>query len=76
MGTTFPVSPNSMDFAAFSYTMGKLWRNLCISHMMKYTTGCNQMGKTHSYYGKSMTANFPRSPHTMGFIAFSRAMKN
>ena len=26
------------------------------------------MGKKHPYYGKSMSTNFPGSPHTMGFV--------
>ena len=32
------------------------------------------MGKNHPYYGKSMSTNFPDSPHTMGFVAFSHTM--
>ena len=34
------------------------------------------MRKKHLYCGKSMSTNFPRSPHTMGFAAFFRAMGN
>ena len=34
------------------------------------------MGKKYPYYGKSMITNFPGSPHTMGFVAFSHAMGN
>ena len=30
------------------------------------------MGKKQPYYGKSMNANFPGSPHNMGFAGFSR----
>ena len=29
------------------------------------------MGKKHPYYGKSMSTNFPGSPHTMDFVGFS-----
>ena len=29
------------------------------------------MEKMHTYYGKSMSTNFPSSPHMMSFIAFS-----
>ena len=36
----------------------------------------NRMGKNHPYYGKSMITNFPVSPHTMGFVAFSCTMRN
>ena len=32
------------------------------------------MGKKYPYYGKSMITNFPGSPHTMGFVAFSHPM--
>ena len=34
------------------------------------------MGKNHSYYGKSVSPNFPGSPHSKGFVAFSRTMRN
>ena len=34
------------------------------------------MFKNHPYYGKSMSTNFPGSPHTKGFVAFSRTMRN
>ena len=30
------------------------------------------MGKKHPYSGKSVSTNFPGSPHTMGFVGFSR----
>ena len=34
------------------------------------------MGKKHPYYGKSMSISFSDFPHTMGFVAFSRAVGN
>ena len=34
------------------------------------------MGKIHPYYGKSVSTNFPGSPHTKGFAGFSRTMRN
>ena len=34
------------------------------------------MGKEHPYYGKSMSTNFPDSPHTIGFVAFFRTVGN
>ena len=34
------------------------------------------MGKKHPYYGKSMSINFPDFPYTMGFVAFSRTVRN
>ena len=36
----------------------------------------NRMGKNHPYYGESMSTNFPGSPHTMGFVAFSHTIRN
>ena len=32
----------------------------------------NLIGKKHPYSGKSVSTNFPGSPHTMGFVGFSR----
>ena len=34
------------------------------------------MGKDHPCYGKSMSTNFPGSPHTKGFVAFYSTMRN
>ena len=34
------------------------------------------MGKNHPYYGKSGSTNFSGSPHTKGFVAFFRTMRN
>ena len=34
------------------------------------------MGEKHPVHGKSMSTNFPGSPHRMGFFAFFRAMGN
>ena len=45
MGTNFLVSPNLMDFTAFSHAMGNWWGNPCISHIIKYTTECKSNGK-------------------------------
>ena len=36
----------------------------------------NGMGKNHPYYGKSVSTNFPGSPHTKGFVAFSHTTRN
>ena len=30
------------------------------------------MGKKHPYYGKSMSTNFPGSPHAKGFVGYFR----
>ena len=40
MGTNFPGFFNSMDFTAFSHAMG----NWCITHIVKYTKGCESNG--------------------------------
>ena len=37
MSTSFPGSPQTMGFVAFSCTMENLWGNPCLSHMMKYS---------------------------------------
>ena len=34
------------------------------------------MGKNDPYYVKSMSTNFSVSPHTKGFVAFSRTIRN
>ena len=37
---------------------------------MKYTVGWQYNGKRHQYYGKSMSTNFPGSPHTLRFVEY------
>ena len=76
MGTNFPGSHNSMDFAAFSYAMGNWWGNSCISHIIKYTIGWGSNGKMHPFYGKNVGTNFPDPAHPMGFAHFSNTMRN
>ena len=41
---------------------------------MKYTTGWETNGKKAPILSKSMSTNFPGFPHSMGFLAFSRAI--
>ena len=38
---------------------------------MKYDLGWEYNRKNNPYYGKSMSNNFPGSPHTMGFVEYS-----
>ena len=76
MSPNFSVSPHTIDFVAFSGAMGHHWRNLCIYHMLKHTIGWKSEGKKQPYHGESISTNFPGSPHTMGCVAFSRAMRN
>ena len=76
MSTNFPGSAHAMGFVILSRTMGYLWENSCISRMMKYITGWESNGKKDLYYGKTMGTNFPDSPRTVDFVAFSHAMEN
>ena len=39
---------------------------------MKYAIRWESDGKNHPYYEKSMSINFPGSPHTMDFLGYSR----
>ena len=39
---------------------------------MKYTIGWEYNEKRQPYYEKSMSTNFRRSPHTMGFVEYYR----
>ena len=57
---------------AFLMLSGIWWKNPCISHVRMYTTGWESNGKKHPYYGKSMSTNFPGSPHTMDFVEYYR----
>ena len=76
MSTNFPGSAHAMGFVILSRTMGYLWENSCISRMMKYITGWESNGKKDLYYGKTMGTNFPDSPRTVDFVAFSHTMEN
>ena len=73
-----PDFPHTMGFVAFSHTVGNLWGNACISHMLKYTRGWELDGKKTPmpYYGKSMIIDSPDFSHTMGFVAFFRTVGN
>ena len=68
--TNFPGFSHLMGFPAFSHAMRYWWENLCISHMMTYTTRWKSNGKKHPHYGKSMSTNFPGSANTMGFVEY------
>ena len=76
MSTNFPGSPHTMSFVAFSCTMGNWLGNPCIPHMMKYTVRWKSNGENHPYYEKSVSNNFPNSPHSKGFVTFSRTIRN
>ena len=72
----FPGFPRTMSFVAFSRTVGNLWGNPCMSHMLKYTIGWGLDEKKHPCYGKSMVIDFLGFPHTIGFVVFSRTVGN
>ena len=74
--TIFQVLPHKVGLTVFSHVMGNWWENTCISHLMKCATGWESNGKNHTYYKKSMSNNFPGSPHTMGFVVFPCTMGN
>ena len=56
--TNFPGSPNLMNFVV----MG----NSCISHIMKYTIGCESNGRKAPILWENCRSIFPVSPHMMG----------
>ena len=60
MGTNFPGSLNSMDFAAFSNAMGNWWGNLSISHVMKYITGWESGWRNAPILWEKYEYQFPR----------------
>ena len=72
IGTSFPGFLNSMDFAAVSHATGNRWRIPSLHILSSVPQDVNLIGKKHLYYGESMSTNFPGSPHTMGFVGFTR----
>ena len=74
--TNFPGFPHTMGFVSFSRTMGNWWKTHAFPIWWSIPWYGNRMGKNYPYYGKSMITNFPGSPHTMGFVAFSHVMGN
>ena len=76
MSTNSPGSPHTISFVAFSCTMGNWLGNPYISHMMKYTVRWKSYGENSPILWESVSTNFPGPPHTKGFVAFSRTMRN
>ena len=73
MGTNFPGSCNLMDFASFSCAVENWWGNPSIFQVTKYTMGWESNGKKCSYYGKSMSTNFPESPpYDIIFLSYEK----
>ena len=76
MSIDFPDFPHTMDFVAFSRTVGNLWGNPYISHMLKYTIRWESDGKKALILWEKYDYRFTRLSHTMAFVAFSRTMRN
>ena len=67
IGTNFLGSPNSIDFAAFSHTMGN-WRGKPnISRIIKYTIEYKSNGKKAPIPWKRYEYQFPRFSTYNGF---------
>ena len=64
MSISFPDFLHTMGFVAFSRTVGNLWGNPCISHMLKYTIGWELDGKKAPMPWEKYGYRFPRlSPY-------------
>ena len=63
----FPDFPHTKGFVAFSFTVGNLWGNPCISHMMKYTIGWESNGKKAPILWEKYEYQFPRFSPYDGF---------
>ena len=60
----FPGFPRTMSFVAFSRTVGNLWGNPCMSHMLKYTIGWELDEKKAPMLWEKYGYRFPRlSPY-------------
>ena len=67
MSINFPDFPHTMGFVAFSHTVGNLWGNPCISHMLKYTIGWKSDGKKAPILWEKYDYQFPRLSPYRGF---------
>ena len=67
MGTNFPDSPNSMDFSEFSLSLGDWRGKLYVSHIIKYTIGCQSNGKKAPILWEKYEYQFPRLSTYVGF---------
>ena len=77
MAIYFPDFSPTIGFVAFSRTVGNLWRNPCISHMLKYTIRWESTEKKSSHTtGKVWVSIFQTFPITWFFFAFSHTMRN
>ena len=67
LGTNFPGSPISMGFVPFSHAMRYWWGNPCISHITKYTIGCESNGKKAPILKEKYEYRFPKFSTYDGF---------
>ena len=67
MSICFPDFPHTMGFVAFSCTVGNLWENPCISHMLKYSIGWESTGKKAPILWENYGYRFPRFSRYHGF---------
>ena len=67
MSINFPDFPHTKGFIAFSRTVGNLWGNPCISHMLKYTIGWELDGKKAPILWEKYDYQFPRLSPYHGF---------
>ena len=67
MSISFPDFPHTMGFVAFYHTVGNLWGNPCISHMLNYTTGWDLDGKKAPILWEKYGYQFPRLSTYHGF---------
>ena len=67
MSINFPDFPHTMGFVAISRTVGMLWRNPCISHMLKYSIGWESDGKKAPILWEKYEYQFPRLSPYHGF---------
>ena len=63
----FPDFLDTMGFLSFSCTVGNLWGNPCISHMLKYTIGWELDGKKAPILWENYGYRFPRLSTCHGF---------
>ena len=76
MGTNCSGFPHLMDFAVFSNAVGNWWETHSFLVRWSLWNDRNLIGRKQPYYRKSMSTNFPGSPRSNGFVAFSCTMGN
>ena len=67
MSTNFPGPPHTMGFVGFFCAMGNWWKNPCIFHVIKYTTGWESNGKKAPILWEKFEYQFRRLSWHNGF---------